>query len=132
MARPLVRAVDRELKRAITDRTTLGRRLPARTVRRRLAGDADEATLQVQLEKAHRQIAEDFEFVAQCNIGGEFMADEKIERLEQIAQRTWVRHLDDRLGISQDEAALKATQPPPVLPVVEQVLADKPEQTTVN
>ncbi len=97
------------------------------TYRRRLAGDADDAVLQAELEKRQKQIADDFAFVAECNIGGEFMADEKIERLEQIAARTWTRQLDDRMGISQDEAALKNTQPPPTLPVVEHVLADKPQ-----
>jgi len=38
-----------------------------------------------------------------------------------------VRRLDDRLGISQDEAALKGQTPAPDLPVTEQLLADKPE-----
>jgi HD-GYP domain-containing protein (c-di-GMP phosphodiesterase class II) len=95
--------------------------------RQRLDGDADEAALEKRLEKIREEIADDFAFVAACNIGGEFMADEKIERLERIAARTWIRHLDDRLGISQDEAALKSTAPPSALPVVEHVLADKPE-----
>ncbi|MFO7716858.1 HD domain-containing phosphohydrolase [Desulfosarcina sp.] len=95
--------------------------------RQRLAGNADGACLEAQLEKRHKQIADDFAFVAACNIGGEFMPDEKIERLEEIAARTWVRHLDDRMGISQDETALKNRQPRPTLPVVEHVLTDKPE-----
>ena len=95
--------------------------------RKRLSGDADDAVLQAQLEEKQRQIADDFAFVAECNIGGEFMADEKIDRLERIAALTWTRHLDDRLGISQDEATLKNRQPAPTLPVVEHVLADKPE-----
>lgn len=30
----------------------------------------------------------DFAFLAECNIGGEFMADEKLERLSRIAQYT--------------------------------------------
>jgi hypothetical protein len=95
--------------------------------RRRLSGEADETALEAQLEEHQRQIADDFAFVAACNVGGEFMADEKIERLDRIAARTWTRHLDDRLGISQEEATLKNRQPAPTLPVVEQVLADKPE-----
>ena len=95
--------------------------------RKRLGGDADEAALQTELEERKKQIAGDFEFVAACNIGGEFMADHKIERLERIAARRWMRHLDDRLGVSQDEAVLKNREPAPKLPVVEQVLADKPE-----
>ncbi len=95
--------------------------------RLRIAGGADEAVLAAELEKARKQIAEDYAFVAECNVGGEVMADEKIDRLERIAALTWTRHLDDRLGISQDEARLKNRQPAPTLPVVEHVLADKPE-----
>jgi hypothetical protein len=95
--------------------------------RRRLSGQTDETALEAQLEESQRQIADDFAFVAECNVGGEFMADEKIERLDRIAARTWTRHLDDRLGISQDEATLKNRTPAPTLPAVEQVLADKPE-----
>jgi HD-GYP domain-containing protein (c-di-GMP phosphodiesterase class II) len=95
--------------------------------RKQLAGEVDRSTLEAQLEESQRQIADDFAFVAECNVGGEFMADEKIERLDRIAARTWMRHLDDRLGISQNEATLKNRTPAPTLPVVEQVLADKPE-----
>jgi HD-GYP domain-containing protein (c-di-GMP phosphodiesterase class II) len=95
--------------------------------RGRLAGDEDEVYLRERLEEDRRRIAEDFSFVAQCNIGGEIMADEKIERLERIASTTWVRYLDDRIGISKDEALLKNSSPVPSLPVVEPLLADKPE-----
>ena len=94
---------------------------------KRLEGDIDEADIEARLEKEKKQIADDFAFVARCNIGGEFMADEKIERLQQIASRTWTRYLDDRIGISNEEAALKDTTPAPTLPAIEQVLADKPE-----
>ncbi|MEE4600957.1 MAG: hypothetical protein V2J65_06725 [Desulfobacteraceae bacterium] len=97
------------------------------TYQKRLAGDVDEFLLEAQLAKEKKQISDDFAFVAACNIGGEFMADEKIERLEQIATRTWTRHLDARIGISNDEAVLKNNTPAPTLPVIEQVLADKPE-----
>jgi len=95
--------------------------------RGRLAGDQDEAFLEKRLEQSRRRIAEDFAFVARCNIGGERMADEKIARLERIAATTWVRHLDDRIGISRDEALLKNSSPAPSLPTVEPLLADKPE-----
>jgi HD-GYP domain-containing protein (c-di-GMP phosphodiesterase class II) len=95
--------------------------------RKRLAGKLDDATIDAELERAKHQVADDFAFVAACNIGGEFLADDKIERLRQIGNQTWTRHLDDRLGISQDEAALKDQTLAPTLPVVEKVLADKPE-----
>jgi HD-GYP domain-containing protein (c-di-GMP phosphodiesterase class II) len=95
--------------------------------RRRLAGEIDDDALKSELAQRRQQIVDDFAFVAQCNIGGEFMADETIERLAEIGKRTWVRHLDDRLGISQDEAALKSGRPPAPLPTIEPLLADKPE-----
>ncbi|MCG6907512.1 MAG: hypothetical protein LJE63_12940 [Desulfobacteraceae bacterium] len=97
------------------------------TYRRLLTSDGDEGALAEELAKTQQQIASDFAFVAGCNIGGEYMADEKIARLGRIAARTWVRHLDDRIGISWEEAALKDRQPAPKLPVVEPLLADKPE-----
>lgn len=93
----------------------------------RLEGDADISALQAELERRKQQIIDDFAFVADCNIGGEFMVEEKIERLKLIATQTWMRHLDDRLGLSDDESTMINRQPPPVLPVVEHVLADKPE-----
>ena len=36
-------------------------------------------------------------------IWGQWMAPEKLARLDAIASRTWLRTLDDRLGISQEE-----------------------------
>ena len=94
---------------------------------RRLAGDEDLGQLDETLKRKKRQIESDYAFVAQCNIGGEFMADEKIDRLRKIGAQTWIRHLDDRIGISQDEAVQKNRQPAPPLPVIEQILADKAE-----
>lgn len=77
-------------------------------------------------EEKKRVLEDDFAFVAECNLGGEFMAPEKIERLEKIAQQTWWRHFDNHLGLS--EAELKRY--PDVLenlPCCEFLLADKTE-----
>lgn len=74
-----------------------------------------------------RGIDDDFAFVAGCNEGGEFMAPEKIARLKEIAQRTWLRTLDDRIGIAHEEKARKDRAPAAALPVAEPLLADKPE-----
>jgi len=95
--------------------------------RRLLAGDLDDARRAAELAETHQAIGDDFAFVAECNIGGELMAEDKIDRLRRIARRTWVRHLDDRIGISREEAALKNREPARPLPVMEPVLADKPE-----
>ncbi len=71
------------------------------------------------------QLLDDFAFVAECNLGGEFMAPERIERLQRIAQETWLRHFDDRLGLAHDELKRYAGEEALPLPAVEKLLADK-------
>ncbi|MBW1744564.1 MAG: hypothetical protein JRJ47_14230 [Deltaproteobacteria bacterium] len=88
-------------------------------------GDRD--ALSQQLESEWRQLDEDFAFVAECNEGGEFMDPERIERLHEIAKQTWMRTLDDRIGISWEEKGRKERKPAPELPVEEKVLAKKEE-----
>ncbi|SMC16143.1 HD-GYP domain, c-di-GMP phosphodiesterase class II (or its inactivated variant) [Andreprevotia lacus DSM 23236] len=85
----------------------------------------DPARLKSMLEEELRQLDEDFAFIAECNVGGEFMAPEKISRLKDIAALTWRRTLSDRIGISHEEAERKAQQPEPELPAVEPLLADR-------
>ena len=91
-----------------------------------LAGD-DDATRVLALDARYTQLADDFAFVAKCNIGGEFMAPEDQERLRTIAQQTWLRHFDDRLGLSHGEEDRYAGRPASLLPVLERLLVDKPE-----
>ncbi len=71
------------------------------------------------------ELDQEFAFVAECNLGSEWMAPEKIERLDAIASRTWLRTLDDRLGISREELKLRHSEPAATLPCTEQLLADK-------
>ncbi|PCH61168.1 MAG: hypothetical protein COC04_06315 [Gammaproteobacteria bacterium] len=80
-----------------------------------------------QLELTLRELDEEFIFVADCNVGGEFMSQEKIERLHKIAERTWQRTLDDRSGISWEELLRKKKQPAKTLPVTEKLLDNKVE-----
>ncbi|MDV6249881.1 HD domain-containing phosphohydrolase [Vibrio sp. EA2] len=87
--------------------------------------DADE--LKRKLSQRQEQIKDDFAFVAQCNVGGEFMSEEHLERLKQIAAQTWVRNLDDRLGLSPEESRRMEDIPPQNLPCEENLLSDKPE-----
>lgn len=77
-------------------------------------------------EARHAQLQDDFAFVAECNLGGEFMAPERIERLQRIAANTWWRHFDDRLGLSHEEAERYGSEPAAALPAQEALLADKP------
>lgn len=92
-----------------------------------IAGGAPEADSRARLAGEQRQLDEDFAFIAECNEGGEFMAPHKLDRLAAIAARTWLRTLDDRIGISHEEKERKARAPAQELPVVERLLADKPE-----
>lgn len=104
-----------------------------------LKRDAEIATLRAIAEgesevMAHARLADDlamldeeFAFVAECNVGGEYMAPDRIARLRQIGARTWIRSLDDRIGISREELERKSRTPAPNLPVAEALLADKVE-----
>ena len=73
------------------------------------------------------RVPEEFAFVAAFNQGGEYLSPLQRQRLQDIAQRTWTRTLDDALGISQEEAQRRAHIPKAPLPVQEQLLSDKPE-----
>ena len=83
-----------------------------------------------RLEAKWEELDAEFRFVAECNEGGESMAPAKIERVRRIARRTWSRTLDDRIGLSHEEQMRGGKVAAPSLPVVEQLLADKPEHIT--
>jgi hypothetical protein len=87
-------------------------------------GSRDDA--QRQLEKTRARLQDDFRFVARCNVGGEFMADKDQERLRTIAETRWLRHFDDRIGLSPTEE-LRLPAIAADLPAEEQLLSDKPE-----
>jgi HD-GYP domain-containing protein (c-di-GMP phosphodiesterase class II) len=82
--------------------------------------------LEKRLEEQHKKLQDDFAFLAQCNIGGEFMDDAKIERLKEIANITWIRNFDDRIGLSQAEL-LRVETLRSITPQIEKLLSDKPE-----
>ncbi len=69
-------------------------------------------------------LKEDFAFVAQCNIGGESMSEEAVERLKSIAKYRWLRHFGASLGLSRDELQQYTAE---TLPTLEYLLCDKPE-----
>lgn len=79
------------------------------------------------LEKRKQQIKDDYAFIAQCNVGSESMSGESIARMRQISSQTWVRHLDDRLGLSPSEGHKLDKYPAQTLPVIENLLSDKSE-----
>jgi HD-GYP domain-containing protein (c-di-GMP phosphodiesterase class II) len=92
-----------------------------------LAGDVDQEILKNKRDETFARLEADFAFIAECNVGGEYMAPERIERLEKIGQLTWERHFDDRLGLSYGEMLRLENIPKSQLPVQEQLLFDKKE-----
>jgi HD domain len=92
-----------------------------------LSSGGDAQTLKAELEARQKQLDDDFAFVAKCNEGGEFMADDKITRLNEIAGKTWRRTLSDRIGVSWEEGLRKQRCPEAELPAQESLLADKEE-----
>jgi HD-GYP domain-containing protein (c-di-GMP phosphodiesterase class II) len=89
--------------------------------------DIDSDTLQQTRRQGQQQLKDDFEFIAQCNVGGEFMAPEKIIRLQGIAKKIWQRNFDNRIGLSGDEEARLNMDAPVSFPVQEELLVDRDE-----
>ncbi|GLK91281.1 hypothetical protein GCM10017655_43450 [Pseudomonas turukhanskensis] len=87
----------------------------------------EEDIARSQYQQAITHLQDEFAYVAECNIGSELMAPERIERLQHIGQRPWLRHFDDRLGLSEGELHRVAHLPASPLPARETLLADKPQ-----
>jgi len=72
------------------------------------------------------ELDEDYAFVAESNLGGEYLDPAAIARLRRIGERRWQRTLDDALGLSADELR-RQPKPRPSLPASERLLQDRPE-----
>ncbi|MEC4726137.1 transporter substrate-binding domain-containing protein [Shewanella sp. D64] len=79
-----------------------------------------------RLKVRHEQLTDDFEFIANANVGGEYMEPSHIERLTQLASITWLRNFDDRLGLSPIEESHLCGETS-LLPTYENLLSDKAE-----
>lgn len=77
-------------------------------------------------DERQARLQDDFAFIAETNIGGEHLAGRDIERLYTLSKQTWLRHFDDRLGLSANELQRYPAEKAP-LPAVEPLLGDKPE-----
>lgn len=87
----------------------------------------DSGTHDRRLAARLAQIRDDFEFIARCNLGENPMSRDDIERMGRIAEITWMRHLDDRAGLSHGELLAREASPAGDPPVAEPLLADRPE-----
>ncbi|MEP4147200.1 MAG: HD domain-containing phosphohydrolase [Halioglobus sp.] len=86
-----------------------------------------EQALREQLETQRARLQDDYAFIAGCNVGGEFLDPEKQERLRSIADITWERHFDDRIGLSPVEEISSPPGETADLPATERLLQDRPE-----
>lgn len=91
------------------------------------AGESDNESLQQKREEGRQELQDDFAFIAESNVGGEFMAPERIVRLQDIAKKIWQRNFDNRIGLSGDEEARLDMDTPVSFPVQEELLADRAE-----
>ncbi len=89
-----------------------------------VAAGGNVQELQFDLVARQQALQDDFAFVARCNVGGEFLADADIERLNLIGEARWLRNFDSRLGISAAELR-RLTPTEESLPVKERLLADR-------
>lgn len=87
---------------------------------------ANDTILLAEKKQKQQQLRQDFAFIANANIGSESMSEKDVKALEKLAQQTWQRHFDNRLGLSHIELSRyhKVTDN---LPVTESLLSDKPE-----
>ncbi|MCP3698543.1 MAG: hypothetical protein GY920_08320 [Aliivibrio sp.] len=69
-------------------------------------GESNTTLLQENYLKAIKELEEEFAFIAQSNLGDEFYHDDNVDRLHNLATRTFTRTLDKRLGLSWEETQL--------------------------
>ncbi len=92
-----------------------------------IANPDQEAVLKKTRNSRRGELQDDFAYLAECNVGGEFMAPEKIVRLREMGKQKWQRNFDNRIGLSGDEEARIDMNVSVPLPVEETLLADKQE-----
>src|SRR5205823_1349251 len=88
-------------------------------------------TARVERDKFKQRCAEldaQWKFIAEQNLGGEFMSHDKIEKVKEIAKQKWYRYFDRRLGLSRTESKLLDKAPPPPKGM-ENLLADQPDHS---
>jgi HD-GYP domain-containing protein (c-di-GMP phosphodiesterase class II) len=68
-----------------------------------LSQGGDEGVEREKFESEVNRLREDFAFVGSCNIGGEFLGDDKALRLEEIGREKWERRFDKLVGVTNHE-----------------------------
>ncbi len=92
---------------------------------KQIIGGGDADALKTELDAKLAKFDDDFAFIAESNVGGEFMAPERVDRVKEIASVKWTRTLSDRIGLSYEEQKRKDRTAEPKLPVEENLLSDR-------
>jgi len=74
------------------------------------------------------ELDEQWKFIAENNLGGEFMSKERQDKVREIAKQQWYRYFDRKLGLAWAETKLFEKAPPPA-EGFETLLADLPEHS---
>jgi len=90
----------------------------------KLKGQDEKIALNT-LHSTQEKLLEEFQFVADANIGGEFMSQEKQQRIKEIADQEWQRNFDDSIGLGEVEKMRYDTEHSQTLPATEKLLSDK-------
>lgn len=99
------------------------RDLTIEALNKKLNGD-DPKVVDKWLENEHKKLTEQFELVAEANIGTEFMDSDKKKKIQNIADITWVRNFDDTLGLAHEEKK-RVLSEKTTTPKKEKLLSDK-------
>ena len=90
---------------------------------KKINNNEDKKEVEIWLRVEHDKLKNDFEFIANSNVGTEFMSSESKDRIYEISKRQWTRHFDDKLGLSREE--LLRTKPKESN--IENIIANKNE-----
>lgn len=91
-----------------------------------LAHPEQQAKYDQHWQARHQELQQQFRIVAEANVGAEFLSEKTKAVLKDIGAQTWLRHFDDRQGLSPLESR-RLGPGQSDLPVQETLLADKPE-----
>ncbi len=89
-----------------------------------LSGKNKDESLKI-LKQTQEKLVDNFSFIANANIGGEFMSQEKQKRIREIADQEWERNFDDSLGLGELEMMRYDKNSSQKLPAKEKLLSDK-------
>lgn len=99
------------------------RDLTIEALNKKLQG-ANHNEVDLWLDNEHKKLQEEFNFIANANVGAEFMNDKDKDKIKDIARREWTRHFDNTIGLSFEER--QRIKEITSMPTTEHLLSDKP------